>query len=423
MNEIMKIAYIVPGTGGAFYCENCIRDCAMIAGLRELGHEVAAVPMYLPLIHEENVDLGDTAPFFGAVRTWLQYHVPLLKVVPSRLLRMLDSPSMLAFAASKAATTRAAGHEGMTIAMLKGLEGPLAGEFERMVRWIRTEVKPDVVFLSNAFLLGVAQAFKSLSRVPVVCLVQDEHTWVDAGAPDRQSITWAEIAGQSRHADALLSFSTWYADHVGKCAGLALGNVTTIPFGVDFRRYTRAPKSARHIGFLSRLCRDLGLRVIADAYAIIQSGSSGERDLKLCGGYTRDDHDEVTRVLAGSRAGWAAEVVPEFGRHARARFLSGLAVLAVPSPIEIALGTFLFESLAAGVPVVQPDHGGFSEVIRETEGGLLYSPNTSEALADALERLLKDDSLRRKCSKKGRAAIADKFNHLKMAESAVAVCR
>ena len=51
----MKIVHIIPGTGGAFYCGNCLRDSHLVKALRTIGHDVIKVPMYLPLgILQEN---------------------------------------------------------------------------------------------------------------------------------------------------------------------------------------------------------------------------------------------------------------------------------------------------------------------------------------------------------------------------------
>jgi hypothetical protein len=42
----MRIVQICPGSGDAFYCENCLRDAALVRALRTLGHDVVMVPLY-----------------------------------------------------------------------------------------------------------------------------------------------------------------------------------------------------------------------------------------------------------------------------------------------------------------------------------------------------------------------------------------
>jgi glycosyltransferase involved in cell wall biosynthesis len=44
--------------------------------------------------------------------------------------------------------------------------------------------------------------------------------------------------------------------------------------------------------------------------------------------------------------------------------------------------------MASGVPVVQPNIGGFPEIIEKTGGGVLYEPNTAHRLAEVISSLL-----------------------------------
>ncbi|MCK5330908.1 MAG: glycosyl transferase, partial [Candidatus Marinimicrobia bacterium] len=87
----MKIVHIVPGMGGSFYCENCVRDGDLVNGLRALGQDVILVPLYLPLsVDGELVETG--APlFFGAISTYLKERFPLLRKLPWWSGKLLDS--------------------------------------------------------------------------------------------------------------------------------------------------------------------------------------------------------------------------------------------------------------------------------------------------------------------------------------------
>ena len=61
----MRIVQITPGSGDNFYCENCLRDIALVKALRKLGHDVLMVPLYLPLQADETEPLTNTPIFFG----------------------------------------------------------------------------------------------------------------------------------------------------------------------------------------------------------------------------------------------------------------------------------------------------------------------------------------------------------------------
>ena len=59
----MRIVHLTPGTGDSFYCENCIRDAALVTTMRSLGHDVLIIPMYLPMRGDKN---EATHRFFSA---------------------------------------------------------------------------------------------------------------------------------------------------------------------------------------------------------------------------------------------------------------------------------------------------------------------------------------------------------------------
>ena len=58
----------------------------------------------------------------------------------------------------------------------------------------------------------------------------------------------------------------------------------------------------------------------------------------------------------------------------KVRFLQSLDVLSVPTTYREPKGLYVLEALANGVPVVQPRHGSFPELIEATQGGLLVEP-------------------------------------------------
>ena len=77
----------------------------------------------------------------------------------------------------------------------------------------------------------------------------------------------------------------------------------------------------------------------------------------------------------------------------RAMFFKRISVLSVPVRLGEAFGLYLLESMASGVPVVQPALGAFPEIIEVSGGGITYKPNTPEKLAEALAGILNDKDL------------------------------
>ena len=118
----MQIIHIVPGSGGSFYCGNCLRDSKYIRGLKDAGVDVIKVPMYLPLFADEH-DLDDVPIFYGAISLYLKHTFPFLKNAPAWLDKILNSGPALKFAAHMAGSTNPKGLEDMTISMLLGEMG------------------------------------------------------------------------------------------------------------------------------------------------------------------------------------------------------------------------------------------------------------------------------------------------------------
>jgi glycosyltransferase involved in cell wall biosynthesis len=102
-------------------------------------------------------------------------------------------------------------------------------------------------------------------------------------------------------------------------------------------------------------------------------------------------------------------------------FFHDLTVFSVPATYGEAFGLYVIEAAASGVPVVQPDHGAFPELIAATEGGVLCKPDDAKALADALESLLGDDELREKMTKTAITKVRQEFSATRMAERFEAV--
>ena len=64
----MKITFLTPGTG-SYYCGACMRDNVLAKELYRQGEDAAILPMYLPLVLDEEAlpGLEDTPIFFGGI--------------------------------------------------------------------------------------------------------------------------------------------------------------------------------------------------------------------------------------------------------------------------------------------------------------------------------------------------------------------
>ena len=93
----------------------------------------------------------------------------------------------------------------------------------------------------------------------------------------------------------------------------------------------------------------------------------------------------------------------------------------MPTVYRESKGLSIIESLANGVPVVQPHHGTFPEMINATGGGLLVEPESSEALAMGIMELLNDTEQRQRLGEAGRINVHQKFNDTAVADQLLKV--
>ena len=89
------------------YCGICLRDNALVAALRKMGHQVLMIPLYLPLTLDEEDQSAGTPVFFGGINVYLEQKSDLFQRAPTWLRDLLSSRSLLKWAGGKAAKTQA----------------------------------------------------------------------------------------------------------------------------------------------------------------------------------------------------------------------------------------------------------------------------------------------------------------------------
>jgi len=96
--------------------------------------------------------------------------------------------------------------------------------------------------------------------------------------------------------------------------------------------------------------------------------------------------------------------------------------MSTPALYGEAFGLYIIEAMAAGIPVVQPRHSAFPELIAATGGGVICDP-TAEGLAQSIEQLLHDPIALGTLGEAGRKAVFQQFSVERMAEGVARVCQ
>lgn len=411
----MKIIQIVPGFGGTFYCGNCLRDSALVQSLRKEGHDALTLPMYLPLTLNGETRTDGIPVFYGAVNLYLKQNFPWLRNMPGFIEKFLNSGPILSFAAHKAGSTRAEGLEEMTESMLLGSKGNQAKELEELVGFLRKE-QPDIVHLSNALLLGLAERIREEVNAPVICSLQDEDVWVDAMRSSYREHIWTLMAEKANDVDRFVAVSQFYAGIMKERMNIPEDRINVVHIGVNPDAYeTNLPAcDPPVVGFLSRMNEENGFGLLVDAFIELKKNNRFNA-VKLCatGGMTGDDKSFINlqwkKIKRANLTGFV-EIQQDFRQDKLKDFFRKITLLSVPVLKGEAFGLYQIESLASGVPLVQPAIGAFPEIIGISGGGVTYSPNTATALAAKLTGILASPSLIEQMSRRGIESVTRNFN-------------
>jgi len=436
----VNIIQLTPGAG-AMYCGGCLRDNALVAALRTLGHQALMVPLYLPLTLDEADQSAGTPVFFGGISVYLEQKTALFRGAPGWLHDLFASRRLLAWAAGKAAKTRAADLGELTLSMLRGESGNQAREIEVLIAWLKTQPKPDVLSLSNALLIGIVRRLKAELRIPVVCALQGEDSFLDALPESHRAACWRTLAERAAEVDLFVAPSRYFGDLMRERLGLPADRVRVVHNGINLEGYAvegqteksevQSPKSQVQgtgvpvLGFFARMCREKGLDTLVEAYLLLrQRGRVGQLKLRVGGSCGPADAAFVDslreRLQAGGLLG-DVEFHPNADRASKVAMLRSLSVFSVPALYGEAFGLYVIEALAAGVPVVQPRVAAFPELVEATGGGVLCAAGDARALAEAIEELLLNPARARALGEAGRRAVFERFSAEAMARETLQV--
>ncbi len=406
----MRIAYIAAGAAD-MVCGTCLHDNALAGALLRAGHDVSLIPTYTPL-KTDGVDVSLDRVFFGALNVYLQQKVGAFRHTPAVFDRWLDSPGLIRRVARLGASTDPTELGDLTWSVLQGDEGYQAKELARLVGWLRDDFRPEIVHLTNSMFVGFARSLKRELGVPVVCSLQGEDLFLGQLREPWKTRAFEVLRERAQDVDAFLANSEWYADMMAELLAVDRSRLHVVPLGINLDGYggpleTRDPDAPVTIGYLARLCPEKGFHLLVDAFRILSASSGRKLRLRVAGWMGERDRQYFEKSVEGLGGGF--EYVGEVDREGKSRFLRSLDVLSVPTTYREPKGLFVLEALAHGVPVVQPRHGAFPEMLEATGGGLLVEPNSAQDLARGLAELIADPDLRAELGGRGREAVEQRF--------------
>jgi glycosyltransferase involved in cell wall biosynthesis len=208
-------------------------------------------------------------------------------------------------------------------------------------------------------------------------------------------------------ARAIVCVSTYLREQLLALCVADAARVRVVPQPVHplFQRAAVSTQRSDTILTVARLTRQKGIDTLIDALAILRARGVDAR-LRIIG-----DGPERAALEQHAR---------DLNVHAHVEFLGALpqaelpahyaraAVFVLPS-IREGMGLVFVEALLCGTPIIATASGGVTDIIRDGETGLLFPERDARALADALERILRDGALAARLAANGAAFVRERF--------------
>lgn len=418
-----KIIYLTAGAAG-MYCGSCMHDNALAKALAEQGWDIQLVPTYTPIRTDED-DVSVDHVLFGGLNVYLQQKIPFFRYLPSAFDHILDNPRLIRRVTAKAMETDAKTLGSLTLSMLQGAKGNQRKEVRRMCDWLKQE-KPDLLIFSNILIGGCIETIKQELGIPVLVTLQGDDVFLDSLEEPYRRKCMDQIKRIASSVDGFIVHTEFFREYMSEYFGIDRQQIHVTPLGIDISDFEQLKFHSefdtarpRTIGYLARLAPEKGLHHLVDAFIELKSESEFS-DVKLkIAGWLGSQNNSYAEGLwqklndAGLRDEY--DYLGSVERAEKLELLSRLDLFCVPTEYQEPKGLYALEAMAAGVPIVKPDHGAFPELIEASDGGVLFEAGNTKALVDALAGLLTDADKRNSLGESGRQHVHQLRNATTMA--------
>jgi glycosyltransferase involved in cell wall biosynthesis len=339
--------------------------------------------------------------------------------------RLLDSPALIRRVAKMSGKESPAMLGRLTVSTMMGEHGRQRREVRKLVDAL-AQSRPGLVNLPNAMFLQLARPIKDALGVPILCTLTGEDLFIDGLPEPYRSRVINLIRKLAPEADGFVALSRYYADYCIDQFGIAAAHLHVVPAGIRVDADERDERPADEpftVGYMARICPEKGLHVLCDAVKLLRS--EGRKAQLVVAGYLPPAQvaylDQLKTKMRRDDGEDGLTHLGEVDRVGKLTMLRSLHAFCVPTTYRDPKGLFALEALAQGVPVIQPRHGVFPDLIEATGGGLLFEPGDTRALADAIAKLMDDRALRERLGRAGRQAVLESFTDQTMAKRMWAV--
>ena len=423
----MRILSLTAGAA-SMYCGSCLRDNALAAEMIRLGHEVTLLPFYTPTLTDEDNVSRQAQVFFGGISVYLEQHLPWFRRTPRFVDRLIDAPNVIKAFTSGSISVDARQLGALTVSTLRGQDGHQRKEIEKLLEFVTDEPRPEVVNIPYTLLISLARPLKQALQCPVVITLQGEDLFLDALTEPYRTEAMALVRRQVADVDLFIAVSDYYARYMRDYLSIPESKMRVGRLGVNVKDLdvtTRTRREPFTIGYFARIAPEKGLHNLAEAYRVLRLEKGLPPSRLVAAGYLVPEHKPYLEAIAESLA--ASGLGDEFvyrgtvDRAKKVQFFHDIDVLSVPSPYHEPKGLYLLEAMACGVPVVQPNHGAFPEIIERTGGGLLAKSASGADVAGALYDLWEDPARAAEMGRRGADGVRRHYTVTHMAENVLRI--
>lgn len=228
-----------------------------------------------------------------------------------------------------------------------------------------------------------------------------------------ESVRADDLRRKLRDAAAVITVSEYNKEYLHQAFGGDSARVQRVYNGLDLERFRYDAPSVRPARIVSvgRLVEKKGFADLIDACAVLASrGGAFTCEIIGTGELEESLKEHARRLGLQARIEFLGARPQEevIDRVKSAAVFVGPYVVADDGNRE-GLPTTILEAMALGTPCVSTDVSGLPEVLQDGSTGLMVPQHDPGALAEAIERLLADASLRLRLATRARGLIETQF--------------
>jgi len=204
--------------------------------------------------------------------------------------------------------------------------------------------------------------------------------------------------------------------HLVTVVGDGIGRkVTRIYHGLDLRAYQpngNRPAGVPMIVSVGQLKEKKGLRYLLEACGVLaERGLDLRCDIIGDGPLRAELDDLIVRLGLSGRVSLLGPLPhPDVIDRYRTSHLFVLPCIVAADGDRDGIPNAILEAMAMALPVISTPISGIPEVVRDGETGFLVPPGDVGALADTVQRVLKDPELRARVAAAGRRLVTEEFD-------------